>query len=56
MEVTHIFRDGTVTNDITGMFVPYNDNTKHIYETLARVAISEAKRKKRAARQTAEKK
>lgn len=55
MEVTHIFRDGTVTNDITGMFVPYNENTKHIYEALARAAKNEAKRKMEEARRAAEK-
>ena len=56
MEVTHIFRDGTIKTDITGMFVPYNENTKNIYETLARVARNEAKRKQQERRKVAEEK
>lgn len=42
VKIHHIFKDGSTSDDITGMFVPYNEQTKNIYYTLGMVARNRA--------------
>ena len=39
VKITHIMKDGTVRDSIEGYVIPYNQQTKIIYQMLAGVKV-----------------
>ncbi|MDI6667095.1 hypothetical protein QMA56_05145 [Leuconostoc falkenbergense] len=44
MKVTHILKDGTRRDSMKGFVIPVNEDTEHIYQTIARIQMELAEK------------